>query len=325
MAALKGAAPADANAKREIVLSAEGLAKRFGAVTALEDVSLAVRRGTILGLVGPDGAGKTTLLRLLTGVYGSYEGRLQVAGAADAEIEKVKARLGYVPQRFSLYQDMTVLENLNLLGALYGMDKDAVRARAQEILTFTGLWQFCNRFAGQLSGGMKQKLALAAAVLHEPELLFLDEPTTGVDPVARREFWQLLYGLNKRGMTIITATPYMDEAELCHELVLMHRGRALACRTPQQLTEAYPYIVLELTGGGAEFRRLPELLTGCYYKSLQAFSTVYHVVTDDAARTQAELMGRFSCLKLPPPLLRRIQPSLEDVFILFSESGGRHA
>lgn len=308
---------------RAVVLQAEHIGKNFGAVRAVDDVSLTLRRGTILGLVGPDGAGKTTLLRILTGVYGKYTGHLELAGRAGREIESLRGRLGYVPQRFSLYQDMTVLENLELLGALYGLRREQTLAKAQEILNFTGLWQFRGRFAGQLSGGMKQKLALAAAVLHEPELLFLDEPTTGVDPAARREFWQLLYKLNREGMTVLAATPYMDEAELCHEIMLMYRGRALACRTPAQLTASYPYTVLQLASGE---RSLPQRLAGCYFLSLQAFSNTYHIVTDDAVRTQAEIRERLAGVGTGAPLpeLHPVDPSLEDVFILFAEGGGQH-
>lgn len=299
------------------VVSLQNLSKCFGSIRAVDDLSLTVEQGTILGIAGPDGAGKTTLLRLMTGVLGKYSGSINILGSEN-DIEPVKSRIGYMPQRFSLYADLTVQENIELLGALYGLNKDELEEKAEKMLRFVGLWKFKKRFAGKLSGGMKQKLALVAATLHTPEILFLDEPTTGVDPVARREFWQMLYGLNRQGMTIIVATPYMDEAELCHQILLMHHGKGAPCQTPQQIIAAYPYTVLQLDSSE---RRLPEMLHGCYMKGLDCFRDTYHIVTDDAERTVREVTNRLAELGQRVPTLLNISPSLEDAFILFAERG----
>lgn len=296
------------------IVRVQGVSKSFGTVQAVDNLSFDVPKGVILGIVGPDGAGKTTLLRMLAGVLTSGGGSIEILGAGS--IEPVKKSLGYMPQRFSLYQDLTVWENVELLGTLYGLSKSELAARGEQALHFVGLWQFKDRMAGKLSGGMKQKLALVAATLHKPQILLLDEPTTGVDPVARREFWQMLYGLNREGMTIIVATPYMDEAELCHQLLLMHRGKGSPCRSPQQIIDAYPYAVLRLDSSE---RNLPQMLEGCYMLGLDAFSDTYHIVTDDADRTAQEIELRLADLGRAMPPLEKIRPSLEDSFILFSD------
>lgn len=293
------------------------VSKTFGAVKALSDVSLSVGAGEILGLVGPDGAGKTTLLRLLTGALTGFSGSLSVCGSE--RVEPVKAKLGYIPQKFSLYRDLTVLENIRLVGSLYGASGAAIREKAREILSFTGLWPFRDRLAERLSGGMKQKLALAASLMHRPEVFFLDEPTTGVDPVARREFWQLLYALNKDGMTIVVATPYMDEAELCHSVAMLHEGRLIRCETPQALVDSYPYALLALESSRKD---LPALLADCYFVDLHAFGNRYHIATDDRARTVHDLETCLAAAGVPALSLREARPSLEDVFVTFSAKGG---
>lgn len=299
------------------MIEARHVTKTFDGVAVLSDLSLSVEAGEILGIVGPDGAGKTTLLRLLTGALTAFTGEITVCGSA--RIEAVKAKLGYIPQKFSLYRDLTVWENIRLLGSLYGASSETIRQKAREILTFTGLWQFRDRLAAQLSGGMKQKLALAASLMHKPAVFFLDEPTTGVDPVARREFWQLLYQMNKDGMTIVAATPYMDEAELCHRVAMLHEGRLLRLETPQRLIDSYPYALLALECARKD---LPALLAGCYYADLHAFGNRYHIATDDRARTVRELKRRFAESGISMPPLQETRPSLEDVFVTFSAKGG---
>ncbi len=197
----------------ESVLSYRNVSKNYGAVKALRNVELEIRRGEIFGFIGPDGAGKTTMMRMALGIVNPDEGACFLLGQLDRRRARVSA--GYVPQLFSLYQNMSVMENISLFGSLYGKTAAEVTERAEFILSRVGLWGFRDRFAGRLSGGMKQKLALAIGLLNTPELLLLDEPTTGVDPVARREFWALLYQFNHEGLTIVVSTPYMDEAELC--------------------------------------------------------------------------------------------------------------
>ncbi len=295
----------------------EKVSKNFAAVKAVDSLSMQAAAGEILGLVGPDGAGKTTLMRIMTGVYGSYDGRVTVLDCTD-KLEKIKHRIGYMPQQFSLYQNMTLLENLRFIAALYALEKSAAEVKISYMLQFTGLWPFKERLAGKLSGGMKQKLALAAAVLHNPQVLFLDEPTTGVDPVARREFWQLLYTLNQEGMTVIVATPYMDEAALCHRILFMQQGRALICQTPQHIIDTYPYTVLLLA---SKERNLPQILSGCYLLDMEFFSDTYHIITDKPERTISEIQSRLSAYYEMLPEIKIITPSLEDAFILLTEKG----
>lgn len=289
------------------------VSKNFGPVTAVRDVSLRIEAGEILGLVGPDGAGKTTLIRLMLGLFHSYTGQIAINGQTD--IESCKPYMSYIPQRFSLYQDLTVMENIELIGALYGIRRQALLAQAEHILRFTGLWEFRTRLAGKLSGGMKQKLSLASGLLHSPRIFFLDEPTTGVDPVARRDFWQLLYRLNKDGMTIIVATPYMDEAELCHRVALVNQGRLIRCAAPAALAAEYPHKILELP---AVTKGMETILKKCYMLGLQPFGSKYHIITDDAPRTETDVIKCLQTHSLAVSKLQAVAPSLEDVFVLFS-------
>jgi len=299
------------------MINIDRVTKTFDSVIAIENLSLHIQKGEILGLVGPDGAGKTTLIRMMIGLLAKFSGNIEVLGSTN--IESIKNKMGYVPQKFSLYQDLTVMENIVLIGSLYGIEKQKIQQKAEEILTFTGLWQFKNRLAGNLSGGMKQKLALAAGLMHKPLVFFLDEPTTGVDPVARREFWQLLYNLNKEGMTIVVATPYMDEAELCHRVAFINLGQLISCQTPAQLISAYPHQILELS---VESKHINRYLDDCYLLDLHSFGNKYHVVTNDIDRTRTEIQHKLTQQKIPILKLQNIKPSLEDVFVLFTAQGG---
>lgn len=284
------------------------LCRDFGSLRAVSGVDLEVRQGEIFGLLGPDGAGKTTFIRLLTGLLEPTAGRLEVLGAG--EPERVKEYFGYVPQRFSLYGDLSVGENLRLMATLYGAGAEEAAARATDILRFTQLLPFVDRLAEQLSGGMKQKLALAAGLLHTPRLFFLDEPTTGVDPVSRREFWHLLYRLNREGMTIFVSTPYMEEAELCHRVAFLHEGRLVRCDTPRALKNAYPYRLLAVRGLG---RRERDLLAGPGVAEVHTFGNAYHVAVAEDGRGQLE--ARLAAAGLGQATVEEIGPTLEDVFI----------
>lgn len=284
--------------------------KKFGPVTAAAEVSLKVAPGEIFGLVGPDGAGKTTVIRMLTGVLAPSSGTLSVLGAD--EPEKVKDQLGYVPQKFSLYGDLTVMENIRVIGMLYGRKQPEIDALASEILGFTKLLPFKDRLADNLSGGMKQKLALAAGLMHRPRIYFLDEPTTGVDPVSRREFWQMLYRLNKAGTTVFVSTPYMDEAELCTRVAFMHGGRIVSCDTPEGLRRSYPYKVLELA---AAARNIKALLAGCRLRDVNIFGEKYHLVVDDAAAAKEAVLEALAAAAVPVASLTEVAPTLEDVFV----------
>ncbi len=299
------------------MIQTEGLRKSFGSLAAVKSVTLHITPGEIFGLVGPDGAGKTTLLRLILGIVSPSGGTVNLLGSSTAEA--VKERLGYVPQKFSLYGDLTVMENIHLMGALYGANRQEADMRGREILDFTNLLPFADRLTDQLSGGMRQKLALAAGLLHKPEVFFLDEPTTGVDPVSRREFWQMLYRLNQEGMTIIVTTPYMDEAELCTRVAFMEQGRIVACDTPAGLKSAYPFQLLELT---AHSRGIKELLAACPIESVHAFGDRYHLAVRDAAEEGAAVNAALAAAAITDYKLRRIPPQLEDVFVHLAEEGG---
>jgi ABC-2 type transport system ATP-binding protein len=288
----------------------EGVTKLFGGVTAVDNITLSVRPGEIFGLVGPDGAGKTTTIRMLTGIMEASAGKISVLGREN--LEENKADIGYVPQKFSLYGDLTVMENILLIGALYGAARRSVEQRAEEILAFTNLLSFRDRLADNLSGGMKQKLALAAGLMHRPQIYFLDEPTAGVDPVSRREFWQLLYHLNKEGMTAFVSTSYMDEAELCSRIAFMHNGKIVACHTPSGLKEAYPHHVLELSMCGREIKKQ---LAGCSIMGINAFGDKYHLVVDDPQRTIPMITAALEQAGSGPVALKEIPPTLEDVFV----------
>jgi ABC-2 type transport system ATP-binding protein len=220
----------------ESIIETRGLTKRFGALTAVHHLDLTVAKGEIFGLVGPDGAGKTTTLRMLCGLMDPSEGSARVAGHDVArESRAVKDQIGYMAQRFGLYQDLTVEENMVFYADLFDITGQTRALLTAQLLRMTRMEPFRTRPAGQLSGGMKQKLALMCILLHRPRILFLDEPTNGVDPVSRRDFWAILYQLLKDGITIFMTTSYLDEAERCNRVGLMHRGKLIRCSTPEAM------------------------------------------------------------------------------------------
>lgn len=291
------------------MITINSISKQFGSLMALDRVSLTVAPGKIFGLVGPDGAGKTTIIRILTGVIRADTGSIRVLGSED--IEAIKNDIGYVPQKFSLYGDLTVFENIKVIGALYGQSDQQIKERAEEILSFTKLLPFKDRLADHLSGGMKQKLALAAGLMHQPKLFFLDEPTTGVDPVSRREFWQMLYRLNKEGTTIVVSTPYMDEAELCTQVAFMHNGRVTACGSPAELKHVYPYKVLELYTPAKRIKPYIEDLA----LDINAFGNKFHLVVDSGDEKIPLIRQRLQTNGIEVISLQEVTPTLEDVFV----------
>jgi ABC-2 type transport system ATP-binding protein len=214
----------------------ENLVKRFGDFAAVDGISLQVGRGEIFGFLGPNGAGKSTAIRILCGLLRPTAGRATVGGFdVAAQPEEVRQRIGYMSQKFSLYDDLTVEENLDFYGGIYGVPEERRREREDYVLRLAGLEDRRRALTGQLAGGWKQRLALGCAILHEPPILFLDEPTSGVDPLARRDFWDLIYELSEKGRTVFVTTHYMDEAEYCHRLALMYKGRIIAMDTPAAL------------------------------------------------------------------------------------------
>ncbi|MFA6169317.1 MAG: ABC transporter ATP-binding protein [Candidatus Margulisiibacteriota bacterium] len=218
----------------DFAITTSGLTKKFNGLTAVSSLDLQVRSGEIFGLVGPDGAGKTTTLRMLSTAMEQSDGEALILGLnVKTDEERIRDKIGYMPQRFSLYPDLTVDENIDFYAEIYQVKKSELLPRKKRLLEFTNLAPFIKRRGGQLSGGMQKKLGLACNLIHTPEVLFLDEPTTGVDPISRREFWRILYGLS--GVTIIVSTPYMDEAERCNRVGLIREGRLLVCDTPAEV------------------------------------------------------------------------------------------
>ena len=231
----------------KIAIRAEGLTKRFGPMLAVDELSLEVAQGEAFALVGPDGAGKTTTIRLLCGIMDPDGGRAEVLGFDTVrESERIKESIGFMPQRFGLYDDLTVAENISFYADVYRVPRAERQRRMPELLEFSDLSQFQSRLAAKLSGGMRQKLGLVCALIHTPRLLFLDEPTFGVDPVSRREFWQILYQLLETGITIFVSTAYLDEAERAHRVGLIHRGSLLIAGTPRAIKAGFQGELLEV-------------------------------------------------------------------------------
>ena len=299
--------------EREIRI--ENVEKRFGGITAVSGLSLKVAAGELFGLIGPDGAGKTTLIRMLVGLMRADSGRLGVGGFdVVRELFQVKQVIGYLSQRFSLYPDLTVTENIRFYGDLFQVDKQQMRQREEELLGFSRLGPFTRRRAGALSGGMKQKLALCCTLIHIPQILFLDEPTTGVDPVSRREFWDLLADLRGRGTTIFVSTAYMDEAARCDRVGLMYAGRLLVVDQPDRLPEKYPYRLLEIKLEEAvSHAPLIEKLPGV--RSVQVFGDRLHVGVEQVEQGTGWIVAAITAGGEKPPSVREIRPGLEDVFV----------
>ncbi len=302
------------------------LTRSFGAVRAVEDVSFTVATGEIFGLVGPDGAGKTTTMRLLTGVMEPTGGEAWVMGKhVVRDAEAVKEDIGYMSQRFGLYPDLTVDENIQFYADLYGVPTQGREQKIHELLSFSNLTPFKKRQAGRLSGGMKQKLGLACALIHTPKVLFLDEPTNGVDPVSRRDFWRILYSLLKEGVTIFVSTAYLDEAERCHRVALLHQGRLLACDTPDRVKSLMRGVILEIRVSRA--REAAALLKQrMRAESIGLFGDRIHVVTMNHAQAAHEVPGILQGEGFTLHGVRQIEPSLEDVFIsvLTGEQAAAH-
>ncbi len=285
---------------------------------ALEGLDLTVARGEAFGLVGPDGAGKTTLMRLLCGLLQPTAGTIEIFGERLPDgIERLKPRLGYVSQRFSLYGDLTIQENLDFFADINGVRGKQARQRKEELLEFTRLAPFRERLADRLSGGMRQKLSLICTLVHEPELLLLDEPTTGVDPITRRDFWSILSALLGRGLTILMSTPYLDEAERCSRVALVDRGAVLARGTPDEVRAGGGLQVLEVVC--SPVREAAAALRGLGgVDDVHSFGDRLHVVVDPARPADAaerEIRTRLGTAGVSIRDLRPVTAGLEDVFI----------
>jgi ABC-2 type transport system ATP-binding protein len=308
----------------QTLIKATDLRKYFGEVKAVDGVNLHIKPGEIYGLVGADGAGKTTTLRLLVGALKADAGQVNICGYdINKQTEQARSQFGYLSQRFSMYEDLTVLENIRFFAEVRGLKSDEWLARCNEILEFVGLDRFTDRLAGQLSGGMKQKLGLASALVTRPRVLLLDEPTTGVDPVTRQDFWQLVIRLSTQGegVSVIISTPYMDEASRCHRVGFMKNGRIIAEDTPSNLRARLNGRVLELRGTPINLLR-HVAHKDVDVEDVQAFGDRLHIrvgvgkAQDVLSRLKVQIRsegGHVDELRIVPPVL-------EDVFIALSES-----
>jgi ABC-2 type transport system ATP-binding protein len=300
------------------------LEKRFGRFVAVDRVSFQVAKGEVFGFLGPNGAGKSTTIRMLCGILRPSGGSGTVAGFdIRSQPEQIKTRIGYMSQKFSLYQDLTVEENIDFYSGIYCIPREKKRQRKEWVIEMAGLAEHRHRPTAVLSGGWKQRLALGCAILHEPPIVFLDEPTSGVDPISRRQFWDLIYDLSGQGMTIFVTTHYMDEAEYCDRLGLIYRGELIALGTPHTLkTEMMREEVLEVLCDGAEaamteIARLPSV------KEAAMFGKGLHLVAVDGARAEAEVRQLLAARGYTIERIEKIVPSLEDVFVSLIEARDR--
>ncbi|OFV85936.1 MAG: multidrug ABC transporter ATP-binding protein [Acidobacteria bacterium RBG_16_70_10] len=292
------------------------LSKHFGAFKAVDRVSLTVEEGEIFGFLGANGAGKSTTIRMLCGLLRPTSGSARVMGIDVAmEPEEVKRRIGYMSQRFSLYEDLTVAQNLRFFGGVYGLRGAEAREREAWALHMSGLEGKEGRLTGELPGGWKQRLALACAVLHRPRVVFLDEPTSGVDPISRRRFWRLIDEMATEGITVFVTTHYLDEAEHCHRLALIHAGRLVALGTVSELKRVFAgRVVLEVLAPRVS-EALEALGAAPWVLETSVFGTRIHVVVHDAEEGRREIEALLAAQGNGPTSVERIVPSLEDVFI----------
>src|SRR2546423_5512990 len=308
-----------AQSNGELAISAEHLVRRFGQFTAVNDVSFQVRKGEIFGFLRPNGSGKTTVIKLLTGLLPMSGGDAHVQGLdVRTQAEAVRENIGYMSQRFSLYDDLTVTENMQFYGRIYSLPPDRLKRRINEIVELNGLGPYLNRLAAQLSGGWKQRLALGCAMLHEPKLLFLDEPPAGIDPVARRQLWDLLFELSAQGITFFVTTHYMDEAERCSHVAYIYYGKLIADGTPnslRELPEVQPPGTMrveittpEVTRALRSARELPGI------RSATIFGQSIHALIDDNLSLDT-LRRRLEEKNVSVAEIRPLAPSLEDVFV----------
>lgn len=293
----------------------KNLTKKFGDITAVDDLSITVSEGECFGLVGPDGAGKTTFMRLLTSIMEPTSGEAWIDGChIIKDSEEIKEKIGYMSQRFGLYPDLTVLENLNFYADVYCVPNKGRKDIIERLLSFSNLTPFTKRQAGKLSGGMKQKLGLACALIHTPRILFLDEPTNGVDPVSRRDFWKILYQLLMQKVTIFISTSYLDEAERCSRLALIHKGGLIAAGTPAQIKKLMPSKILEINTLCP--RKTGEILKKKFPSAdISLFGDRVHFSGADTSKETEKIQALLFRTGIEIKSIREIEPTLEDIFV----------
>jgi ABC-2 type transport system ATP-binding protein len=296
----------------------EGLTRRFGDFTAVDNISLAIGKGEIFGFLGPNGAGKSTTIKMLCGLLQPTGGKGFVGGNdIMRESEEIKKHIGYMSQKFSLYDDLTVEENINFFSGIYKVSREKKRGRMEWVLEMSGLKDRRSSVTKTLPGGFKQRLALGCAILHEPPILFLDEPTSGVDPISRRNFWDLIYEMARKGTTIFVTTHYMDEADYCDRLALIYRGRVIAEGTPGEMRQKYmKRDVLEI-----EVDRLVAALEAVYKNGIETaiFGSLLHATVDNAAQDIPRIEALLKKEGIAVNRIEKIMPSLEDVFVTLIE------
>jgi len=302
------------------------LVKRFGDFVAVDHIDMEVRRGEIFGFLGPNGAGKSTTIRVLCGLLAPTSGSATVGGLdVNTQSELIKQRIGYMSQRFSLYDDLTVEENIDFFSGIYGVPRAKREERKNYVLNMAGIEERRSSLTRLLSGGWKQRLALGCAILHEPPILFLDEPTSGVDPIARRTFWDLIYELSRAGQTIFVSTHYMDEAEYCHRLALMYRGKVTALGTPAELKQSLGshHLLLLQVSDIVSSMKLLESVPGV--GDVAVFGGGLHVTVENDTSAIPQIRKVLEDAGIQVPILEPIEPSLEDVFVAMIEREERKA
>jgi len=304
----------------------DGLVKTFGSFVAVDHVSINVSKGEIFGFLGPNGAGKSTTIRMLCGLLTPTEGRGSVNGFdVTTQPEEIRRSIGYMSQKFSLYDDLTVEENIDFFAGIYGVERRLRPERKSYVLRMANLTERRSALTRTLSGGWKQRLALGCAILHDPPVLFLDEPTSGVDPIARRAFWDLIHDLAETGHTIFVSTHYMDEAEYCNRLALMYRGKVIALGPPAELKQGLTsHTLLQLDASDPlETMRALEGMPGV--RDVAVFGGGLHVTVDDGESAMARIRERLAAKGIAVHRLERIAPSMEDVFVAMIEEEERRA
>ena len=307
------------SASAEPMIECQGLTRRFGHFTAVDHVTFSVAKGSIFGFLGPNGSGKSTVIRMLCGILAPSDGRARIAGLDVArEAHKLKGKLGYMSQKFSLYDELTVNENLYFYGRLYGMGGATLKSRVEELIALTHLGPYVDRRASLLSGGWRQRLAMACAIVHKPSVLFLDEPTAGIDPVARRELWDLLFEFSSQGVTLFVTTHYMDEAERCSHVGYIYLSKLIVCGEPDELkhipevnppgTKRLDVTCDHVTTGLQAVRQMPGA------RAATVFGQSMHLLLDDSV-TEQGIRERLASVGIHDADIRPIAASLEDVFV----------